>query len=126
MSFQRILSPIVASVGGLLIMLVVVTAFGYAPLAVMRGFATATVGSPDRIAATLLVGCPLILASLGVCIAFRCGVWNIGAEGQYLVGALAAAWLGIHVATWPAWLGVPSVLVAGALAGAAWAGLAAA
>lgn len=123
--FRRILTPVLAALGGLVVMLAVVMAFGYAPLAVMRGFALAAAGSADRIAASLLVACPLILAGLGVCIAFRCGVWNIGAEGQCLVGALATAWLGIHVGTWPAWIAIPAVLAVGAAAGAAWAGLAA-
>ena len=49
--------------------------------------------------------CPLLLAGLAVAIAFRAGIWNIGAEGQLVVGALAVAWLGTRVGALPGWLG---------------------
>lgn len=69
---------------------------------------------------------PLALTGLAVAIAFRGGVWNIGADGQFLAGATLAAWIGItmgsmHVAG-P--LVLPLALLAGAAAGAAWAGAA--
>ena len=65
---------------------------------------------------------PLALTGLAVAIAFRGGVWNIGADGQFLAGATIAAWIGItmgsiHVA-------LPLALLAGAGAGAVWAGIA--
>ena len=68
--------------------------------------------------------CPLLLTGLAVAIAFRAGIWNIGAEGQLLVGAVMVAWLGSHLGGWPAWLATPLVLAAAALGGAAWAGIA--
>lgn len=114
-----------AAAAGLAIMLGVVAAFGYPPAAVARGFLRASLGGGDRIAATLLASSPLMLTGLAVCIAFRCGVWNIGAEGQYLLGALASAALGVHASGWPAWLALPTTLLAAACAGAIWAGLAA-
>ena len=67
---------------------------------------------------------PLILAGLAVAIAFQAGVWNIGADGQLLVGAAAAAWIGVSFST----LGVltlPLAIIGGALAGAIWAWIAA-
>lgn len=65
---------------------------------------------------------PLALTGLAVAIAFRGGVWNIGADGQFLAGATLAAWIGVmlgatHVA-------LPLALLAGAAAGAVWAGIA--
>ena len=48
--------------------------------------------------------CPLLLTGLAVAVAFRAGIWNIGAEGQLLVGAIAVAWLGTRVGALPAWL----------------------
>ena len=59
---------------------------------------------------------PLLLTGLSVAIAFRAGVWNIGAEGQFIVGALA----GLLAARW----GVVASLLASMLAGAAWASIA--
>ncbi|MGH7718528.1 MAG: ABC transporter permease [Gemmatimonadaceae bacterium] len=74
---------------------------------------------------TLVRSVPLMLAGLAVALAFRAGVWNIGAEGQLLVGAAVAAAVGLH---WSESLGalviVPAVLLAGA-AGAGWSGIAA-
>jgi ABC-type uncharacterized transport system permease subunit len=73
---------------------------------------------------TLIITTPLILTGLAVAFAFRCGLFNIGGQGQYLVGSYAAVWAGSSLA------GVPhlphAVIAAGfaALAGAAWAGIA--
>lgn len=65
---------------------------------------------------------PLALTGLAVAIAFRGGVWNIGADGQFLAGATLAAWIGVMLGS--THLGLPIALVAGAAAGAAWAAIA--
>jgi simple sugar transport system permease protein len=57
---------------------------------------------------------------LGICIAFRASVINIGGEGQIIVGALAATWFPLTFRTWPGWLLIPCTLLVGFLAGAAW------
>ncbi len=87
-------------------------------------------GSADAIAsATLVRATPLVLAGLAVALAFRAGVWNIGAEGQLLAGAAVGAALALALpaalAGLPAAIVAPVVLLAGAGAGAAWAGVAA-
>ena len=62
---------------------------------------------------------PLLLVGLGVALSFRCGVWNIGGEGQLLAGALAATALATRaLGDAPAALGLPLALGAGAAAGA--------
>jgi simple sugar transport system permease protein len=66
---------------------------------------------------------PLVLTGLAVAIAFRAGVWNIGADGQFLAGATLAAWTG--VAMGGTHLSLPVALLGGAVAGALWAGIAA-
>jgi general nucleoside transport system permease protein len=76
------------------------------------------------VSATLVRATPLLLAGLGVALAFRAGIWNIGAEGQLLAGAAAAAALGLIPVPVPRVMLVPAVLVAGALAGAFWASIA--
>lgn len=70
--------------------------------------------------ATLLRAVPLTLIGLGIAIAFRAGAFNIGAEGQFYAGAIAATWVGLHVADRPAPLAISAVLLAALLAGAAW------
>ncbi|OYV71778.1 MAG: hypothetical protein B7Z72_06205 [Gemmatimonadetes bacterium 21-71-4] len=74
---------------------------------------------------TLVRAVPLMLTGLGVALAFRAGVFNIGADGQLLAGAAVATYVGLQ---WSALLGhtaLPVALFAGAVAGAAWAGIAA-
>lgn len=70
---------------------------------------------------TLVRSVPLILTGLAVALAFRAGVWNIGAEGQLYAGAIAAVWVGLRGEGLPAGLLVPLVLLAAALGGALWA-----
>ena len=72
---------------------------------------------------TLVRAVPLILLGLGLALAFRAGALNIGAEGQFLAGAIAATWIGIHVGTWPPGLAVGAVWLAAAAAGMLWIGL---
>jgi simple sugar transport system permease protein len=73
---------------------------------------------------TLLLTTPIILTGLAVAFAFRCGMFNIGGQGQYLAGSIFAVWLGSSFLNMSPWLHVPLVLVVGALAGAVWAGIA--
>ena len=73
---------------------------------------------------TLLVTTPIVLTALAVAFAFRCGMFNIGGQGQYVAGTIFAVWLGSSFASLDPWLHVTLCLVAGALAGAVWAGIA--
>lgn len=70
--------------------------------------------------ATLVRAVPLIILGLGFALAMRAGALNIGAEGQFLVGAVAATWAGQVVAGWPSFLAIPFVLACALAAGAAW------
>ncbi|KPQ07386.1 MAG: simple sugar transport system permease protein [Rhodobacteraceae bacterium HLUCCA12] len=64
---------------------------------------------------------PLILIAVGLSVGFRAGIWNIGAEGQYIIGALCGA--AVALAFWPAegWYIFPLMVLAGAFGGWAWA-----
>jgi simple sugar transport system permease protein len=73
---------------------------------------------------TLLFTTPIILTALAVAFAFRCGMFNIGGQGQYIVGTIFAVWLGSSFASLNPWLHVILCVVAGTIAGAAWAGIA--
>lgn len=76
------------------------------------------------LSATLVRATPLLLAGLGIALAFRAGIWNIGAEGQLLVGAAAAAALGLVPWDLPGGFQLALMLIAGALAGMLWASVA--
>lgn len=95
---------------------------GYDPLRAAAAMVRGSVGSREVfLSITLVRSVPLILTGLAVAFAFRAGVWNIGAEGQLYAGAVAAVWVGLNGGGLPAALLVPAVLLAGAVAGAAWA-----
>ncbi len=70
--------------------------------------------------ATLVRAVPLIIIGLGIAVAFRAGAFNIGAEGQFYAGAIAATWVGVHSASLPAPIAIGALLVSAAVAGAAW------
>jgi simple sugar transport system permease protein len=73
---------------------------------------------------TLIIWVPLVLCGLAVAFAFRCGMFNIGGNGQYLAGAVTAVWIGSELPGLPSFVHVVAAIVAGALMGAVWAGIA--
>jgi simple sugar transport system permease protein len=78
-------------------------------------------GSWDAlISATMVRTVPLVVLGLGIALAFRAGAFNIGGEGQFYAGAIAATWVGVHVSGWPMPLGAGAVLLAAAAAGVGW------
>ncbi|MDJ0948834.1 MAG: ABC transporter permease [Alphaproteobacteria bacterium] len=77
-------------------------------------------GSLNSIVEVLVKATPLLLAGLGIAIAFKSGYWNIGAEGQIFMGALAAVWVGLNAHGWPAYVAMPAIIGAGFLGGAVW------
>lgn len=68
----------------------------------------------------LIKGAPLILIAIGLSLGFRAGIWNIGAEGQYIIGALAGAGVGLAFYPFEAWFIFPLMVLGGALGGWAW------
>jgi general nucleoside transport system permease protein len=96
-------------------------AAGYDAVAALAALWRGAAGSWYALtSATLVRSIPLIIIGLGVALGFRGGTFNIGAEGQFYAGAIAATWVGLHVAGWPPVLAVSLVLAAATLAGAAW------
>ncbi|HAF25029.1 MAG TPA: ABC transporter permease, partial [Blastocatellia bacterium] len=75
---------------------------------------------PDGIGYTLFYATPLIFTGLAVLVAFRCGLLNIGAEGQLYVAAFATAWVGITFASQSGWILLPLCFLAAIVAGGVW------
>jgi general nucleoside transport system permease protein len=73
---------------------------------------------------TLIITTPLILTGLAVAFAFRAGLFNIGGNGQYIVGSIAAVWVGSSFADMPSFLHILLAILAACMAGAVWAGIA--
>ncbi len=94
---------------------------GFDPAEAFGALVGGSFGSPATVLSiTLVRTVPLLLTGLAVAVAFRAGIWNIGAEGQLYAGAVAAIWTGLTFAELPGLLLVPLVLVASSLAGVAW------
>lgn len=90
------------------------------PIAAYAALINGAAGSVSGITQSLVKATPLLLVGLGICIAFRANVINIGGEGQIILGALMATWFPLTFSTWPGWLLIPATLTMGFLAGAAW------
>ena len=69
---------------------------------------------------SLVTATPYILAGLGVALGFRCGLFNIGVEGQFFIGALCSAWVGYTFTDLPWFIHLPLAVLAGAVGGAFW------
>lgn len=96
---------------------------GFDPLNSYVVMINGVIGQPRYIAWTIVYATPLILTGLSVAFAFKTGLFNIGAEGQYIVGSFTAALVG-YFFNGPAIIHVPLCVISGFLAGAIWAGIA--
>jgi general nucleoside transport system permease protein len=119
------MAPLLATVATLCVGFVVFTVLGSNPLAAFDAFFVAPVATRYGVAELLLKASPLMLIATGLAIGYRANVWNIGAEGQLTLGALAGGGVALAVgdADWPSALLLPSMFVAGALAGMLWAAI---
>lgn len=80
-------------------------------------------GSANSFAETLVKATPLLLVALGICISFRGDVINIGGEGQMIIGAILATWIGLTFVGAPGWLVITLAMILGFLGGAIWGGI---
>jgi simple sugar transport system permease protein len=92
-------------------------------IAAYVGLLEGAFGSPRAISETLITTTPYILAGLAVALGFRCGLFNIGAEGQFYVGSICAVIVGYGVPGLPPIIHIPLALLAGILGGAAFAAI---
>jgi general nucleoside transport system permease protein len=133
-----VLVPLLTAVLAFLIGGLVILVTGHNPLSTYKAIFNGTglnwlfpwVSGDERSTAalnlqqTLITTTPLILTGLAVAFAFRCGLFNIGGQGQYLVGSYFAVWIGSSFAGMPAVLHILFAIVAATIAGAVWAGIA--
>jgi len=113
-------APLGAALLALLICAIPLALAGADVTRAYRLILTGSLGSRFAVTETLTRAAPLILTGLAAAIAFRARLWNIGAEGQLYIGALVAVALGSGAVPLPAFLLLPLVLLAGALAGGLW------
>ncbi len=111
--------PLIAIVLSFVLGAFIVLATGNNPLTAYSALVRGAVGSPTAIGRTLLGATPLIFTGLAVAVAFRAGLFNIGGEGQFYIGAITAAWLGVTLGSLGA-LSIPLVLAACVVTGFLW------
>lgn len=119
-NFQVILIPALALFTALLIGAILMWLFGDDPIKAYRGLFQGAFGSARAWSATVRKMTPLILTGLSVAVAFKAGLFNIGASGQFIIGTVSSVAVGIHFAGLPAWIHLPLALLAGIAGGVLW------
>lgn len=119
-----LLESLAAVIVALLVGAGLITVFGKDAGAAYRALLDGAAGNLNSIAETLLKAIPLTLAGIGVSVAFRANVFNVGAEGQLYIGAMTAAWVGLLLGDQPWYIVLPAMMIAAMFAGALWAGIA--
>lgn len=99
----------------------IMAALGYNPVAVFSNIIVGSTGTAHRIRQTIVKAIPLTTLSLGVAVCFKMKFWNIGAEGQFYLGALFATWTAYHFKTLPAGALLPLMFAASLIGGGLWA-----
>lgn len=115
--------PVLAVVVALLIGGVIIAISGANPLQAYGALLRGSLGSAQALGRTLAKATPLIFGGLAVSLAFKAGLFNIGAQGQLLFGAIMAAFVGFAFTGLPAVVHLPLALLMGALMGALWAAI---
>ncbi len=117
------LLPVIATLAALAVGAVMLLFLKVNPLEAYAALLKGAFGSFNSFAETLVKATPLLLVALGICISFRGDVINIGGEGQMIVGAILATWIGLTFTDAPGWLIITLALLAGFLGGAVWGGI---
>ncbi|MBP7692836.1 MAG: ABC transporter permease [Anaerolineales bacterium] len=115
-----LLLPSLAVLAALLIGALVLGVLQVNPLTAYAALIGGAYGNAAGLTQSAVKATPLLLVGLGIVIAFRANVINIGAEGQIMLGALATTWFALTFRTWPSWVLIPGTLAAGFAAGALW------
>ncbi len=113
--------PLLAILFALLLSSGLIAAVGANPSVAFQALLTGAFGNANNLAESLLKATPLLFAALGICAAFQCRIWNIGAEGQLYIGALAATITGVYLPFSSSLIVIPSLMLASFLAGGCWA-----
>lgn len=119
--YPVILSYLIVVLSTLVLSLLLIAAAGSDIFPALRGFFRAIAGSAYSISEVLVKAIPLSLCGLGVAVGFHCGFTNIGAEGQFYIGAVVVAAIGTFFPNLPGWLMLPLGIIFGFIAAGIWA-----
>lgn len=115
--------PVFATLAALVLGAVMLLFLKVNPIEAYQALWDGAFGSSNAFAETLVKATPLLLIALGICISFRGDVINIGGEGQMIIGAIFATWVGLTFTALPGWLVITLAMLAGFLGGAVWGGI---
>jgi general nucleoside transport system permease protein len=115
--------PVIATIAALIVGAILLLVLQVNPIVAYRALIEGAFGSTNAFAETLVKATPLLLVGLGICIAYRGNVINIGGEGQMIVGALLSTWVGLTLTGMPGWLVIIIGMLAGMIAGSIWGGI---
>lgn len=115
---KPIASSIVAILVGFVVAAIVLVAAGYDPIGSFAALFNGALGRPKYIANVIIKATPILLTGVGVAFAFQTGLFNIGAEGQYIFGTVLSTLVGINC-NFPAPIQIPLVILSGVAGGAA-------
>ncbi len=118
-----LLYPLGAAALAFVLGALVLAALGVSPVEAYAALLRGAFGTRNALAETLVKATPLLLVGLGICVAFRGQVINIGGEGQMIVGALLATALGLAWPDAPGWLLIPLAMAVAMVGGAVWGGI---
>jgi general nucleoside transport system permease protein len=121
--FWSIASPLLALVVTVILGSMLFAALGKDPVQGLRIFFWEPISSGYRVGELLVKATPLLIIALGLAVCFRSNVWNIGAEGQFVIGAVAAGGVALLAGKDTSRLIVIAILLAGVLGGMAWAAI---
>jgi ABC-type uncharacterized transport system permease subunit len=121
--YQELFIPFLSIATSLIIGAVIIWASGANVYRAYQGLLEGAFGKPRAIAETFVITTPYILSGLAVAFGFKCGLFNIGVEGQLYAGAVTAAFIGYAVKGLPQFVHLPFALLAGIAAGAVWGGI---
>ena len=117
------LLPVLATFSALAVGVIMLLILRVNPIEAYGALWEGAFGSTNAMAETLVKATPLLLVGLGICIAFRANVINIGGEGQMIIGGIVATQVGLTFTDWPGWLVIVFAMIAGFLGGAMWGGI---
>jgi simple sugar transport system permease protein len=119
-SFFDAILPVFAALAAFGLGAFMLLALGANPITAYAALIEGALGSWNAVAETTVKAVPLLLVGLGICIAFRANVINIGGEGQMIIGAIFATLIGLNFTDLPGWLVIVLAMIAGFLGGALW------
>lgn len=122
-TLMLVASPWIAIGLTMLIGMIVFTAIGYDGFHAVESIFLTPFLEPQRWGDIGVKGAPLVMIALGLAIGFRANVWNIGAEGQYVMGAIAGTGVALLTYDMTGWWILPAMVLAGILGGMAWAAI---